>query len=696
MLDETSTTAVKGNGKLHIAESEFSIDRKLVDGGQDASHTTEQEKQKAKAASTQENSEPQADELEPKAADVLDAQLDSLLKETDQEPDRVFEFEVVDGCFTYQASRKNAAGETESYSKPFTNFAAHIDEVHRIDTDFVNSEGILVTVNKYILSGELDGKPLPRVSLLSSQLSNSHKLLEEWPGTFMEPHVRDSDAMLRKAIIEHSQPIKEVSRYRFTGWKKFDGQWTYLHAGGGIDSQGLHPDIKTCLPDRLALVNLPEPLHENSDAMRAAAIAVLRLLDVAPDRVMVPLIAAVHRAIIASLLPLEYSVFLNGLTGVLKTSLADVFQCFWTPENRSDRIQSWSSTANAIEKTLFLAKDMLVLVDEYKPGGEKTDRSEMQRSAKRIFQNVGNSAGRQRDTASGEDRQTRWPRAMVLATGEEAPPTESTQARLILLSLSPGDVDTAVLTEAQKAADSGSFANYLATFIRSVASKYEDLASGKLKDRYEKLRIEARKHDFAHPRFPDTVASLALGWNMFASFIESAGVLTKTEAKELRRRGWNALVEAVTVQGQAQREEQPAVLFMTYLCSAFSSERVHLTDVLGGQPHRPERWGWRMEDRGDEEAIWKAQGLAIGWTVNTGSHHHLVYLDPTAAYGIVGRIAHEEGGSFPVTKNALLSALKDSGLLARTDKGRCTVKELWKEKRSRLLCLNQKDFISPK
>ncbi len=68
------------------------------------------------------------------------------MKETGQEHDRVFKFEVVDGCFTYQAKRKNAAGETESYSKPFTNFAAHIDEVHRIDTDFVNSERILVTI----------------------------------------------------------------------------------------------------------------------------------------------------------------------------------------------------------------------------------------------------------------------------------------------------------------------------------------------------------------------------------------------------------------------------------------------------------------------------------------------------------------------------------------------------------------------
>lgn len=62
---------------------------------------------------------------------------------------------------------------------------------------------------------------------------------------------------------------------------------------------------------------------------------------------------------------------------------------------------------------------------------------------------------------------------------------------------------------------------------------------------------------------------------------------------------------------------------------------------------------------------------------------------------IVGRVAQGEGGAFPVTKRALLSALDDAGLLARKDKGRYTVKEVWREKRSRMLCLKQKDFISP-
>jgi hypothetical protein len=669
-------------------------------GAKDPHQATNRAVEQAKAAGTQANSDSgSSGELKQmdgeQAAKALDEQLAANMEGTDPEPDGVSMFDVVDGGFAYQAKRKNKDGETESYLKRFTNFTARIEEVHYIDSDFINSEGILVTATKYVLSGELDGKALRPISFPSDHLSTRHKMLAQWPGTTVEPHQKNSDEMLRNAIIEHSQPLKEVHRYRFTGWKEFDGQWTYLHAGGGIDAGGLRPDIKTSLPDRLELVNLPEPLTEDGAAMRAAATAVLRLLDVAPDRVMVPLVAASHRAITASLLSLEYSVFLNGLTGVLKTSLADVFQTFWTPGHRGERLQSWSSSANSIEKTVFLAKDMLLLIDEYKPGGEKTDRSEMQRSAKRIFQNVGNSAGRQRDTASGEDRQTRWPRAMVLATGEEAPPTESTQARLILLSLSPGDVDTAVLTEAQKAADSGLFASYLATFIRSIASQYENLASGKLKDDYEKLRVKARKHEFAHPRFPDTVASLALGWNMFASFIEGAGVLTKTEAEALRRRGWNGLVEAVTVQGQAQREEQPAVLFMTYLRSAIASGLAHLTNAGGSEPQFPERWGWRMEPRGDDDEVWRPQGRAVGWTDNTGLNGGFVYIDPTAAYGIVGRVAQGEGGAFPVTKRALLSALDDSGLLARKDKGRCTVKEFWREKRSRMLCLKQKDFISP-
>ena len=167
----------------------------------------------------------------------------------------------------------------------------------------------------------------------------------------------------------------------------------------------LSPDVETSLPDRLQQVDLPAPISPGPELL-AAVQAVLRLLDVAPDRVMIPLLAALHRSITGSLLPVLYSVFLAGPTGAMKSSLADLIQCFWGLAFLLQRPENWTSTANRIEKMTFEAKDMVLLIDDFKPGITARQRSEMREKAHRIFQNAGNRVGRGRDTASGEDRPT--------------------------------------------------------------------------------------------------------------------------------------------------------------------------------------------------------------------------------------------------------------------------------------------------
>jgi len=129
----------------------------------------------------------------------------------------------------------------------------------------------------------------------------------------------------------------------------------------------LSPDVETSLPDRLQQVDLPAPLSPGPELL-AAVQAVLRLLDVAPDRVMIPLLAALHRSIIGSLLPVLYSIFLAGPTGAMKSTLADLIQCFWGLAFLLQRPENWTSTANRIEKMTFEAKDMVLLIDDFKPG----------------------------------------------------------------------------------------------------------------------------------------------------------------------------------------------------------------------------------------------------------------------------------------------------------------------------------------
>lgn len=517
----------------------------------------------------------------------------------------------------------------------------------------------------------------------------SKAIVARWPGTWVDPFTKSGEEHMRTAIFERSQPLRFRDVRRHTGWTVVEGKPTYLHQGGGIDASGQNVDAETHLADRLRHADLPAPLDPGPE-LRDAAKAVLRLLEVAPDRVMVPLVAGVHRAVLGSLLPITFSIFISGLTGARKTSLAEVIQSFWGPGFMGNSPENWSSTENRIEKTIFDAKDAVVLIDDFKPGATAPEQREMRKKSQRVFQNAGNRVGRGRDTASGEERQTRYPRGLILATGEESPKSESTVARLYLTILTSGDVDTDVLTEAQEAAASGVYSRYLSSYIHSVAGQYTT-HEATLKKTHQTLLAKARREKFSHTRLPDSLASLALGWEQFADFIEGIGALIPSEVHALRQRGWVALVEGVKLQGKAQQEEQPAVLFMTYLRSAIASGRAHLSGLEGLAPPYATSWGWRLDPRSDEgDVCHHPQGEWVGWM--HPRNRNLVYLDPTATYSVVEGIARSHGGVFPVSKDALHRALDQAGLLAKKSKGHLTTTSRYCEQVRRVLCLKVSDF----
>lgn len=119
------------------------------------------------------------------------------------------------------------------------------------------------------------------------------------------------------------------------------------------------------------------------------------------------------------------------------------------------RCRSWLSTENALEELTFVAKDAVVVIDDFKLGGTMNEVQSFHRKADRIFRAVGNHAGRQRLTRDGKLRPDRRPRGLVLSTGEEIPRGESLRARLLIVEIGPGDIDARNLTRCQGAAAKG-------------------------------------------------------------------------------------------------------------------------------------------------------------------------------------------------------------------------------------------------
>src|SRR6185295_1221270 len=185
--------------------------------------------------------------------------------------------------------------------------------------------------------------------------------------------------------------------------------------GGALGAEGLLSGLQVQLSSTLQLYKMQPPgdLSDQAQSIRAS----LRCLSLAPDRVTFPLLAAVYRAPFGKT---DFSMFLVGKTGVFKTALAAVCQQHFGQAMTATHLPGhFASTVNALESLAFHAKETLLVIDDFAPTGRHGEG--LENVAERLFRAIGNQQGRSRMVGNGRLQQTRPPRALLLATGEDVP-----------------------------------------------------------------------------------------------------------------------------------------------------------------------------------------------------------------------------------------------------------------------------------
>lgn len=491
-----------------------------------------------------------------------------------------------------------------------------------------------------------------------------------YPGFALRDHARAAIQLL-SAEIAHRQV------YAHFGWRRGAGEWIYLHAGGGLGGGGPVAGIEMLVPEGLEGFVLPAPAR--GEAVAAAVRASLRLLDVAPDAVTVPLFAAAPRVVLGSA---DFSLHLTGPTGVAKTELAVLAQQHWGPALIARALPgSWSSTGNALETLAFAAKDTLLVVDDFAPTGSTIDVQRFHREADRVLRAQGNRSGRQRLRADGTLRPSRPPRGLLVSTGEDVPRGQSLRARMLVLEVGPGAVDWSRLSGCQRDAAAGLYSQTLAAFISWLAPRLDDVHA-RMNGAIERLR-PALARSAAHPRSRDSLLQLALGLDVFLAFAVDVDVLSAAEADLIWHRAWVALRVVGRIQGSHQTHADPVVHFLRLLTAALAAGRVHVATGAGEAPEVPAAWGWRH----DPDGHWRPMGERVGWLEGDD-----LYLIPEATYGAAQRLGRDEGESLAVTLHTLKRHLRDRGLLASTDAGRevLTVRRTLEGARREVLHLHAK------
>ncbi len=471
----------------------------------------------------------------------------------------------------------------------------------------------------------------------------------------------------RAAIQLLSGEVSARTVYTHTGWREVDGAWVYLHGGGAIGPAGsARAGVETRLEGALARYVLPDP--PTGVALQAAIRASLRMLDVVPDRIGVPLLGAAYRAVLGST---DFSIHLAGPTGILKTELAALVQQHFGAAMDSRNLPgSWSSTGNLLEAVAFAAKDAVFVVDDFAPAGSTVDVSRLHRDADRLLRAQGNSSGRQRMRADTTLRPAKPPRGLVLSTGEDVPRGQSLRARVLVLEVGPDDVRVQPLTACQTDAAAGLYASAMAGFIGSIAEGYGAIRAG-LRAEVVRLRAEALGSRM-HRRTPEIIANLAIGIDQLLTLAEAAGAIDPEARAGLWRRCWTALGEAAASQAEHQAASDPTARFLELLAAAISSGRAHVAGEDGGIPPNPGAWGWRRETVGTGEfqrETWRAQRERVGWLVDDAQDHGL-FLDPDASFAAAQSMGRDTDDPLAVQPRTLHRRLQQAELLLSVDEVR--------------------------
>ena len=548
--------------------------------------------------------------------------IDEAQTPEDSTPSDRYPYFIEDDCIGYMKRIGRGDDATEIFV-PLANFTARVIEERALD----------------------DGEETRRHFIIQVRLKSGRHLQVEVPATqfaSMSWVVREAGVRarisagqgahdrLREAIQVFSADVEEHRAYIHTGWRQVDGQWIYLHSG--------RTDVHVELEPPLNRYALPERPEDVTGALRRS----LALLDVGPDEVTVPLLAAVFLAPLCQFLHPDFALFLVGKTGSLKSTLAALFLGHYGDfPDKTVLPASWESTDNALEQRLFILKDTLCIIDDFAPCADAYAQRKQAQRAQRIIRSMGNRSGRARLHADLTARRTYIPRGLMISTGEDLPPGQSILARTLSIEVDRKQLDLEAVTRSQE--ETSRLPHGMAGYIEWLAPQLDALPlelSKTWREHRDRFSQQA-----AHLRIPEILAYLALGIDLFAACAQELDAITPQDAQALAQRAHRALLALGDKHGRRVREEDPATVFIGTIASMLTQRIVRLAPRDGsGEPI----------------------GM-IGW-----QDSEYAYLIPVAARQAVARYLREGGGHFPHSPRALNEALDQRDVLVKGSDGKAT------------------------
>lgn len=296
-------------------------------------------------------------------------------------------------------------------------------------------------------------------------------------------------------------------------------------AAGAITASGVDftyhfsETARQALPERLRTFGEGVKPIKTAEEYEQATKAFLALMECSAAETILPIATHVLAGPLANH-GLQVSpplLHIMGRTGTMKTTLATLCLALFGSYSESAP-ESWISTQNALARRLYEARDMTLLIDDYKRGKAEPVA---------LIQNYADRTTRNRLTAEADNRSSYVPRGLLLSTGEDVwEEHESMEARTITIQTHrPPDEDVVIwlerLTRAQQLARGGGLTLVGGEWLSWLAAKGLDSIESLLLIERESIRSELTiAAPSMHKRLLATLSSLLCVERVVSRFLE--------------------------------------------------------------------------------------------------------------------------------------------------------------------------------
>ncbi len=447
--------------------------------------------------------------------------------------------------------------------------------------------------------------------------------------------------------------VEDERVYTSTGWVKHEGEDVFVHADGGLTRDGLRPDLRVQLPTQLDKVCLESPGGDQHDQLHQALTNLFQGL---PEELLYPLLGSIA----AAPLSIHFSMHISGQTGSFKSEVSALAMSFFGRKFRRQSLpESWSSTANALVRCAHHARDILMVIDDFKPATGRYARQQQSDIFDRVIRSTANQSDRSRLSRTSQLQQQYFPRGFVLSTGEELPAGQSMNARLWEGRLKPGLISGEDLTRMQEAAHAGYYCQLMSGFIQWLAHDLEG-ARERMHQQMTAYRQQLQQVP-GHPQSKEVAASLLAALETFLQYLVNAQFINTADLTQHLEKAHQVFAQGMQRMAAQVAEEDPVQLFQQLLVGGLLSQSI----MLGYADQR------RDSQDSDDETIHarlvdsQSRALSRAQMIGYDTKQDVIYLLPDQTMKAVQEML-PDGQTLP-GKNELVRRLYEKGFLAEHD-----------------------------